>query len=45
MEVHSVIDLKGGAVARARGGARNAYAPIVTPLARTSDRWTLCPGS
>jgi phosphoribosylformimino-5-aminoimidazole carboxamide ribotide isomerase len=37
MEVIPVVDLKGGAVARARGGLRDAYAPIATPLARTSD--------
>jgi phosphoribosylformimino-5-aminoimidazole carboxamide ribotide isomerase len=36
MEVIPVIDLKGGAVVHARGGRRDAYAPIVTPLARTS---------
>ncbi|MGP8232572.1 MAG: HisA/HisF-related TIM barrel protein [Methylovirgula sp.] len=36
MDVVPVIDLKGGAVVRARGGARHLYAPIATPLARTS---------
>src|ERR1700730_1405198 len=35
-EVIPVIDLKGGAVVRARQGLRHSYAPIVTPLARTS---------
>ena len=33
MEVIPVIDLKGGAVVRARLGQRDAYAPIKTPLA------------
>jgi phosphoribosylformimino-5-aminoimidazole carboxamide ribotide isomerase len=37
MQVIPVIDLKGGAVARARLGMRSSYAPIVTPLARTSE--------
>lgn len=36
MEVIPVIDLKGGAVVRARLGQRDAYAPISTPLAATS---------
>jgi len=36
IEVIPVIDLKGGAVVRARHGSRRSYAPIVTPLARTS---------
>lgn len=36
MEVIPVIDLKNGAVVRARLGHRDSYAPIVTPLARTS---------
>jgi phosphoribosylformimino-5-aminoimidazole carboxamide ribotide isomerase len=36
IEVIPVIDLKGGAVVRARHGSRHSYAPIVTPLARTS---------
>jgi phosphoribosylformimino-5-aminoimidazole carboxamide ribotide isomerase len=36
MEVIPVIDLMGGAVVRARLGQRSTYAPIVTPLARTS---------
>lgn len=36
MEIIPVIDLKGGAVVRARLGQRDAYAPIVTPLASTS---------
>ena len=36
LDVVPVIDLKGGAVVRARGGARHLYAPIATPLARTS---------
>jgi hypothetical protein len=36
IEVIPVIDLKGGAVGRARHGSRHSYAPIVTPLARTS---------
>ena len=36
MDVVPVIDLKGGAVVRARGGARHLYAPIATPLARSS---------
>jgi phosphoribosylformimino-5-aminoimidazole carboxamide ribotide isomerase len=37
MQVIPVIDLKGGAVVRARLGMRFTYAPIVTPLARTSE--------
>jgi phosphoribosylformimino-5-aminoimidazole carboxamide ribotide isomerase len=36
IEVIPVIDLKGGAVVRARHGSRHSYAPIATPLARTS---------
>ncbi len=36
MDVIPVIDLKGGAVVRARLGRREAYAPIETPLAATS---------
>lgn len=36
IEVIPVIDLKGGAVVRARHGSRDSYAPIVTPLAKTS---------
>jgi phosphoribosylformimino-5-aminoimidazole carboxamide ribotide isomerase len=36
IEVIPVIDLKGGAVVRARHGTRHSYAPIVTPHARTS---------
>ena len=36
IEVIPVIDLKGGAVVRARHGSRRSYAPIVTPHARTS---------
>jgi phosphoribosylformimino-5-aminoimidazole carboxamide ribotide isomerase len=36
MEVIPVIDLKGGAVVRARFGRRDAYAPIETPLASGS---------
>jgi phosphoribosylformimino-5-aminoimidazole carboxamide ribotide isomerase len=36
IEVIPVIDLKGGAVVRTRHGSRHSYAPIVTPLARTS---------
>ncbi|QAY95353.1 nickel transporter [Methylovirgula ligni] len=36
MDVIPVIDLKAGAVVRASGGARHLYAPIETPLARTS---------
>lgn len=31
-----VIDLRGGLVVRARAGMRDAYAPIVTPLASTA---------
>jgi phosphoribosylformimino-5-aminoimidazole carboxamide ribotide isomerase len=37
MEVIPVVDLKGGAVVRARMGRRDEYRPIVTPLSRTSD--------
>jgi phosphoribosylformimino-5-aminoimidazole carboxamide ribotide isomerase len=37
MQVIPVIDLKGEAVVRARLGMRSTYAPIVTPLARTSE--------
>jgi phosphoribosylformimino-5-aminoimidazole carboxamide ribotide isomerase len=36
IEVIPVIDLKSGAVVRARRGSRHSYAPIVTPLAKTS---------
>lgn len=36
MEVVPVIDLKQGAVVRARFGLRSSYAPIITPLAETS---------
>ena len=36
IEVIPVIDLKGGAAVRARQGSRDSYAPIVTPLAKTS---------
>jgi phosphoribosylformimino-5-aminoimidazole carboxamide ribotide isomerase len=36
LDVIPVIDLKGGAVVRARAGARAHYAPIETPLAPTS---------
>ncbi len=36
MEIIPVIDLMGGVVVRARLGMRSTYAPIVTPLARTS---------
>lgn len=36
MQVIPVIDLKEGAVVRARLGMRATYTPIVTPLARTS---------
>lgn len=36
MEVVPAIDLAGGVVVRARLGLRSTYAPIVTPLARTS---------
>jgi len=37
MEIIPVLDLKGGLVVRARMGERHLYAPIVTPLAATSD--------
>lgn len=37
MEIIPVLDLKGGAVVRARMGQRDRYAPIATPLAATSD--------
>ena len=37
MEIIPVLDLMGGAVVRARMGERHLYAPIVTPLAATSD--------
>lgn len=37
MEIIPVVDLKGGAVVRARMGQRDEYRPIVTPLSRTSD--------
>ncbi len=36
MDVIPVIDLKGGEVVRAQGGARHLYAPIQTPLSSTS---------
>jgi phosphoribosylformimino-5-aminoimidazole carboxamide ribotide isomerase len=36
IEVIPVIDLKGGVVVRARHGLRHSYAPIATPLAKTS---------
>jgi phosphoribosylformimino-5-aminoimidazole carboxamide ribotide isomerase len=36
IEVIPVLDLKGGVVVHARHGLRHSYAPIVTPLARTS---------
>jgi phosphoribosylformimino-5-aminoimidazole carboxamide ribotide isomerase len=36
MDIIPVIDLKGGAVVRARAGARAHYVPIETPLAPTS---------
>ena len=36
MDIIPVIDLKGGAVVRARAGERAHYAPIETPLAPTS---------
>ena len=37
MEIIPVIDLKGGAVVRARMGRRDQYRPIATPLSPTSD--------
>jgi phosphoribosylformimino-5-aminoimidazole carboxamide ribotide isomerase len=37
MQIIPVLDLKGGAVVRARMGQRDRYAPIATPLAATSD--------
>jgi HisA/HisF family protein len=37
MEIIPVLDLKGGAVVRARMGQRDLYRPIETPLATTSD--------
>jgi phosphoribosylformimino-5-aminoimidazole carboxamide ribotide isomerase len=37
MDVIPVVDLKGGTVVRARMGRRDAYRPIETPLARTSN--------
>src|SRR5215216_104146 len=37
MDVIPVIDLKSGVVVHARRGERDRYAPIHTPLARTSD--------
>ena len=37
MEVIPVIDIKGGAVVRARMGRREQYRPIQTPLSPTSD--------
>lgn len=36
MDIIPVIDLKGGHVVLARGGARHLYAPIETPLASSS---------
>ncbi len=36
IEVIPVIDLKSGEVVRARHGSRQSYAPIVTPLAKSS---------
>lgn len=36
MEVIPVIDLKGGAIVRARAGERASYRPIETPLSATS---------
>ncbi|MGA7486040.1 MAG: HisA/HisF-related TIM barrel protein [Xanthobacteraceae bacterium] len=37
MEIIPVVDLKGGAVVRARMGRRDLYRPIETPLSPTSD--------
>jgi phosphoribosylformimino-5-aminoimidazole carboxamide ribotide isomerase len=37
MEIIPVVDLKGGAVVRARMGRRAEYRPIETPLSPTSD--------
>jgi HisA/HisF family protein len=37
VEIIPVIDLKGGAVVRARMGRRDQYRPIATPLSPTSD--------
>jgi phosphoribosylformimino-5-aminoimidazole carboxamide ribotide isomerase len=37
VDIIPVLDLKGGVVVRARMGERHLYAPIVTPLAPTSD--------
>jgi phosphoribosylformimino-5-aminoimidazole carboxamide ribotide isomerase len=37
MEIVPVIDLKGGAVVRAKHGDRPSYRPIETPLSATSD--------
>lgn len=37
MEVIPVIDLKNGVVVHARGGARDSYQPIRTPLSPTSE--------
>lgn len=37
MEIVPVLDLKHGLVVRARFGDRAAYAPIVTPLARSAE--------
>jgi len=37
MDVIPVIDLKAGQVVHARRGERDRYAPIATPLARSSD--------
>jgi phosphoribosylformimino-5-aminoimidazole carboxamide ribotide isomerase len=36
LDIIPVIDLQGGQVVRARGGARHLYAPIATPLAASS---------
>ncbi|SFJ98430.1 HisA/HisF-related TIM barrel protein [Methylocapsa palsarum] len=44
MEVIPVIDLKGGAVVAARRGLRDAYAPIATRLAQTSDPFDVAAG-
>ncbi|MFN3868022.1 MAG: HisA/HisF-related TIM barrel protein [Hyphomicrobiaceae bacterium] len=37
MNIIPVLDIKAGEVVHARGGDRNRYAPIRTPLSRTSD--------
>ncbi len=44
MHVIPVIDLKGGAVVRARLGRRETYAPIETPLAATSAPFDIVAG-